>query len=102
MKINLIIIKLLLEKPIKKVFKWNKYEVAKAISGVFLFCLALNLFIVPNNLYNGGVLGISQLVSNLVNSIFKFKINIVGMVNFLINLPLFIKILNSFAFINNF
>ena len=79
-------------KYLKKVFKWNKYEVVKAISGVFLFCLALNLFIVPNNLYNGGVLGLSQLIRTLIIKVFHVNppFDISGIINFILNIPLFI------------
>ncbi len=91
-----------IEKKMYEKLKWNFKELFTAIIGACIFSIAVNIFIMPNNLYNGGVLGISQLVSNLVNSIFKFKINIVGMVNFLINLPLFIiayrKISKTFFF----
>ncbi len=77
---------------IKKVFKWNKFELVKAITGIFIFCLALNLFIMPNHLYNGGVLGTAQLVRTLLVNTFNIDVNfdIAGIINFIFNIPLFI------------
>ena len=77
---------------LKKLFKWNKYEFVKAVSGIFLFCLALNLFIMPNHLYNGGVLGTAQLVRTLLVNTFNIDVNfdIAGIINFIFNIPLFI------------
>ena len=73
-----------------KLFRWDLFELFKAILGVFIFSFAINRFILPNHLYNGGVLGISQLLSNGIKGLFNVQVNIVGLVNFLINLPLFI------------
>ena len=77
---------------IKKVFKWNKFELVKAITGIFIFCLALNLFIMPNHLYNGGVLGTAQLVRTLLVNTFNIDVNfdIAGIINLIFNIPLFI------------
>ncbi len=73
-----------------KYFKWKPIEFVMTLVGVFIFSFAINRFIVPNNLYNGGVLGISQLLSKLVYKLFHIKGNIVGIINLLINIPLFI------------
>ena len=35
---------------------------AMAVIGMLIFSAGINLFIVPANLYNGGVLGISQVL----------------------------------------
>lgn len=35
---------------------------AAAIGGMVLFAAGINFFIVPASLYNGGVLGISQII----------------------------------------
>ena len=91
-----------LESKMYDKLKWNYKELIIAIVGAFIFSFAVNVFILPNNLFNGGVLGISQLLSRLVNSVFNFKMNIIGIVNFSINLPLFImaykKISKTFFF----
>ena len=91
-----------IKEKIYNVFKWDLKELLKSIIGIFLFSIAINLFIVPNNLYNGGVLGISQLLRTLIVNIFDLNINfdISGILNFLINVPLFVlayhKISKSF------
>lgn len=73
-----------------KHFKWTKSELIKAILGTFIFSFAINTFILSNHLFNGGVLGISQLIADLINNLFNLKINIVGLINLSINIPLFI------------
>jgi uncharacterized membrane-anchored protein YitT (DUF2179 family) len=74
------------------VFKWDLKTLIKATAGVFIFSLAINLFIAPNNLYNGGILGISQLIRTILTKKFhlKFGFDISGLINFIINVPLFI------------
>ncbi|MBQ6477624.1 MAG: YitT family protein [Bacilli bacterium] len=73
-------------------FKWNKLEFLKATIGVFLFCAALNIFIVPNNLYTAGVLGLSQIIRTLLIRGFDIHTNfdLAGIINLIINIPLFI------------
>ena len=77
---------------IYKVFKWNKSEFFKAALGVLIFCIGLNVFIMPNNLYNGGVLGLSELLRTIINRSFGIhtSFDYSGIINFLINIPLFI------------
>jgi uncharacterized membrane-anchored protein YitT (DUF2179 family) len=69
--------------------------------GVMLFSIAFNLFIEPNNLYSGGVLGLAQLLNNLVNHFFSLNINLTSLIYFSINIPLFVlaffKISKSFC-----
>jgi len=76
----------------KNIFKWNRQELLKALFGTLLFSFAINMFIVPNSLYNGGVLGLSQLLRTLILTIFHLNVNfdISGIINFAINVPLFI------------
>lgn len=38
----------------------------RAIVGMLIFSVGINLFIVPADLYNGGVLGISQLIRTVL------------------------------------
>ena len=80
-----------------KHFKWTIKELFIAIIGVFLFSFALNTFIVPNKLFNGGVLGISQLLNTLVLHFCDIKVNIVGFIYLAINLPLFILAYKSIS-----
>ncbi len=58
--------------------------------GSLLFCAGLNLFIVPVGLYNGGTVGISQIIRTLMQNAIAFPsgFDIAGVINFLINLPL--------------
>lgn len=37
------------------------------ILGAFLFCLGINLFMVPVGLYNGGVVGLSQIIRSVLD-----------------------------------
>ena len=77
---------------LKKLFRWNKKELINAIIGCFLFAFAVNMFIVPQSLYNGGILGISQLLRTILYNLFKLNLSfdISGIINFLLNIPLFI------------
>lgn len=77
---------------LRESFKWKKTEFLKATCGVVLFALALNMFIVPNNLYNSGVLGISELIRSFLVKILdlNFSFDISGIINLIINIPLFI------------
>lgn len=81
-----------MEEKIGEIFKWNMKELVKAVFGCFLFAFAVNLFIVPNSLYNGGILGLSQLIRSLLEHYLQFDLvfDISGMINFLLNVPLFI------------
>ena len=74
-----------------KTFKWNARDLIKAITGCLLYAIAINLFIVPNSLYNGGILGISQLLRTIITTTFdlNLKFDIAGLINFMINIPLF-------------
>lgn len=75
----------------KKYFKWEYKELLLSVLGLFLYCLSINIFIVPNNLYNGGVMGLSQLLRTLILN--KTNINvsfdIASLIYYLINIPLF-------------
>ena len=81
-----------LSKKIEEIFKWDMKELLKAIFGCFLFAFAVNLFIVPNSLYNGGILGLAQLIRSLLENYLHLNLafDISGIINFLINVPLFI------------
>ena len=77
---------------ITSVFKWNFNQLFKAILGIFIFCFALNIFIIPMGLYNGGILGLAQLMRTLIvdNLGVSIEFDIAGLLNFMINVPLFI------------
>ena len=77
---------------IYKLFDWGWFKFSKCIFGIFIYSLAINLFMVPNNLYTGGTLGLAQLIRSAINSYFNFNINfdISSIIYYVINLPLFI------------
>ncbi|MDO4379145.1 MAG: YitT family protein [Erysipelotrichia bacterium] len=58
----------------------------------FIFAISCNLFIVPYGLYNGGIIGLAQLVRTLIVDNFNLDINfdLTGLTNLLINIPLLI------------
>lgn len=72
--------------------RWSLTDYIQVVVGLFISALAINIFIVPNSLYNGGVLGISQLIRSLLESTFHltFPFDIAGLINFLMNIPLFL------------
>lgn len=73
-------------------FKWTYTKAGQALLGELLFALAVNLFIVPYGLYNGGIIGISQLIRSFIVNIFNIhsSYDFAGIINFIFNVPLFI------------
>ena len=63
-----------------------------AALGCLFGALALNIFIVPLNLYSGGILGLAQLVRSLAVSLFHLQLppsfDIAGLIYLLFNIPL--------------
>ena len=57
------------------------------IIGVFVYVLALNMFISPANLYTGGVTGIAQLIIAFASSAFGIQLSL-GVLILLFNVPL--------------
>lgn len=57
------------------------------VIGVFLYVLAMNMFISPANLYTGGVTGVAQLIIAFVSSAFGIQLSL-GALIFLLNVPL--------------
>jgi len=74
-----------------KLIDWNLKDVIKMLLGSLMFCVSVNVFIVPNNLYTGGLLGISQLIRSIIIDIFGFNINFdfSGILYYMMNIPLF-------------
>ena len=58
--------------------------------GSLLFCAGLNLFIVPVGLYNGGTVGVSQIIRTLLQSRLTLPagFDIAGILNLILNIPL--------------
>ena len=42
------------------------YKILMVIAGGFIFAAGVNLFIVPLNLYSGGVIGIAQIMRTIM------------------------------------
>ncbi|MBR6949995.1 MAG: YitT family protein [Bacilli bacterium] len=78
-------------KLLKNIFNWDLMDLFKALFGSFLFCFAINFFVVPNHLYTGGVLGLSQLIRSIVIDTFDLKttFDFSGIIYYVINVPLF-------------
>ena len=78
-------------KKIDELLKWNIYDFIKIFIGTLLFCVAINIFIVPNNLYTGGILGLSQLFRSIIIDVFKLNISFdfSGILYYILNIPLF-------------
>lgn len=71
--------------------KQNIYSMGNATLGSLIFAFGLNVFITPLSLYNGGFMGISQLIRTLTVNILPFSFgqtDIAGIIYFIINLPL--------------
>ena len=77
---------------IKNLLNWNVMDFLSILFGSLLFAIAINVFIVPNNLYSGGILGLSQLIRSFIIDSFHLKItyDFSGLIYYLINIPLFI------------
>ena len=73
-----------------KPFNWGWFKFSKCILGVFLYALAVNLFVVPNHLYTGGILGLSQVIRTALVSTFNIDLgfDISSIIYYAINLPL--------------
>ena len=68
-------------------------EFAYAFSGCLIYALGFNLFIAPLGLYSGGFIGVSQLIelaiTNVLGITLPASLNLVGILYFVINVPLF-------------
>ena len=68
------------------------FNLAKAILGTVLFSAGVNLFIVPAGLYNGGFVGIGQIIRTILVDIMGLPFNsfdIAGLIYYCFNIPLF-------------
>ena len=62
-----------------------------AVVGMFIYSVGVNTFIVPADLYSGGVMGISQILRTLLIRYTDFSMggtDIAGIINFVLNLSL--------------
>lgn len=69
--------------------------------GSFLFAFGVNLFIVPLDLYSGGIIGMAQIfrtfLMNTVGLSLPQGLDIAGILNFLLNIPLFLLAYRSIS-----
>ena len=64
-----------------------------SIFGAFLYAAGINLFVVPANLYTGGLMGICQVIRTLLAEYLHLtfsNMDIAGIIYYLINIPIFI------------
>ena len=73
-----------------KMFKWNLKELIQNTIGLIIFCIGINLFVEPNHLYSGGILGLAQLLNRFINDLTGGNIYLTGTLYLLINIPLLI------------
>ena len=75
----------------KKKEQWIEFVWSTA--GCFLFAFGVNIIITPLGLYNGGFMGIAQLIRTVLFQMFDFsflkQIDIAGIVYYIINIPIF-------------
>lgn len=89
----------------KLFFGWSLLNILMAAFGAFLFALGVNLFTVPAGLYNGGFLGIGQLIRTFLTDVLGMNFgqtDVAGIIYYICNVPLFIlafrKIGKPFAY----
>lgn len=79
--------------------KKNIKQYGTIIIGALLFCFGINLFISPVDLYNGGVVGVSQIIRTILVQYFPEVKNfeIAGIINFILNIPLLLMAYKSIS-----
>lgn len=79
--------------------KKDAHSYGNIFLGAILFCAGLNLFIVPVGLYNGGTVGIAQIIRSLLEQSITLPqgFDIAGIINFIINIPLLILAYRKFG-----
>lgn len=80
-------------KQIEKIFNWGWFKLLKCILGTFLYSLSINLFIVPNKLYTGGIMGTSQLLRSLIANFIDLSslpFDLSSVIYYILNIPLFL------------
>lgn len=66
-------------------------KILRCLLGATLYAGSINLFIAPVNLYNGGIMGFSQLLQMLILKILPFSLhnfNLTGVIYYLFNIPI--------------
>ena len=75
--------------------KWAR--ILTAIAGTVLYAVGVNLFLVPLNLYTGGLMGVCQLVRTLVYQALGITngYDFSGILFYLTNIPIFLLAFRS-------
>ena len=81
-----------MQEPLQKT-AFSKQELlhcAGIVGAGLLYSLGINLFVVPAGLYTGGIMGFAQLLRTLFLYLtgLELKIDIAGIINYAINLPI--------------
>ena len=82
-----------MKKKIETTFNWGWFKLFKCILGTFIYTLGINLFVVPNHLYTGGIMGTAQLIRSLILNFIDLSsvpFDISSVIYYLLNIPLFI------------
>lgn len=76
---------------LKKREQWREF--IWSATGSFLFAFGVNIIITPLGLYNGGFMGIAQLIRTVLFQVFDFsflkQLDIAGIIYYIINIPIF-------------
>lgn len=70
------------------------------IGGSLVYSIGFNMFILPCNLYNGGFLGIAQLLGYFMRNVMGLSFvtdNYIGIIYFLLNIPLMLLAIRKFG-----
>lgn len=74
--------------------KENLTQGAYIVIGCLTYAVGLNMLITPLDLYNGGFMGIAQLIRTFLVSVLHFQMppgmDIAGGIYYILNIPLFI------------
>ena len=76
----------------KQTQKTMVMQIAGTLAGSVLFAAGVNLIIMPMNLYNGGFMGVAQLIRTFLASVFHIHVSnfdLAGIIYYIINVPLF-------------
>lgn len=79
-----------LTQKVKFLYKWNCTMFYKCLIGIILYSVGINLFVVPNGLYTGGILGIAQLFRTALFATlgFNIRIDISSILYYILNIVL--------------
>lgn len=77
----------------KEELVYEGQKVLMCIVAAFLYAVGMNFFIVPAELYSGGVMGVSQVIRTLLTDYLHISFggfDIAGVIYYIINIPIFL------------